>query len=81
MLSAGPGRYATAGVQFRLHAVTLYQSIYRGDSHLLVAQHAYGIPATRAPTFLLRAADEAAGMITAYLESFERIWVTARPFE
>ena len=69
------------GVQIRLHAATLYQSIYRGDHQLLVAQHAYGIPDTHAPTLLIRAADEGSGMITGYLESFERIWVTARPFE
>ena len=47
---SGPLR--DAGVQIRLHAVTLYQSIYRGDDQLLVAQHAYGIPATRAPVLL-----------------------------
>jgi transcriptional regulator with XRE-family HTH domain len=76
---SGPLR--DAGVQFRLHTVTLYQSIYRGDRQLLVAQHAYGIPARRAPLLLLRGTDQGSGMITGYLESFERIWDTARPFE
>jgi hypothetical protein len=75
---SGPLR--AAGVQFRLHTATLYQSIYRADGQLLVAQHAYGIPATRAPILRLRATDEGSEMITAYLESFERIWATAREF-
>ena len=59
----------------------MYQSIYRADGQLLVAQHAYGIPATHAPILRLRTPDESSEMITAYLESFERIWATAREFE
>jgi transcriptional regulator with XRE-family HTH domain len=76
---SGPLR--AAGAQIRLHAATLYQSIYRGDSQLLVAQRAYGIPAPRAPVLCLRASAESSEMITAYLDSFERIWATARQFE
>ena len=81
MLSAGPGRYAPPECRSACTRSPLYQSIYRGDGQLLVAQHAYGIPATRAPVLRLRASDEGSGMITGYLESFERIWATARPFE
>ena len=76
---SGPLR--DTGVQFRLHAVTLYQSIYRGDGQLLIVQRAYGIPAMRAPAFCLRASGEGRGMIPAYLESFERIWDTSRHLE
>ena len=76
---SGPLR--AAGVQFRLHTATLYQSIYRADGQLLVAQHAYGIPAAHAPILRLHTADDTSEMITAYLETFERIWDTARKFE
>jgi transcriptional regulator with XRE-family HTH domain len=76
---SGPLR--VAGVQIRMHTAPLYQSIYRADGQLLVAQHAYGIPATHLPILRLRTSDEGSEMIAAYLESFERIWATAREFE
>ena len=70
-----------AGVQIRLHTATVYQSIYRGDDQILVAQRAYGIPTTRSPVLCLRASEEGSGMVPAYLESFERIWNAARRFD
>ena len=33
------------GVEFRFHRTILYNSIYRGDDHLLVNTHIYGVPA------------------------------------
>jgi hypothetical protein len=64
-------------VDIRLHQTVLYNSIYRADGQLLVNQHVYGVPAAHAPVFCLRGTrgDE---MITPYVESFERIWRTAR---
>jgi transcriptional regulator with XRE-family HTH domain len=72
------GLRATEGVEFRFHRTVLYNSIYRGDDHLLVNTHIYGMPASRAPVWHLR--KVAGGEIAAtYLESFERVWDTAVP--
>ena len=68
---------AGSGAEIRLHREVLYNSIYRADGEVLVAQHAYGIPVGRAPVLHLRRAEGEA-MTTAYLESFERIWAAAR---
>jgi transcriptional regulator with XRE-family HTH domain len=66
------------GVEFRFHQTILYNSIYRGDDHLLVNTHVYGLPAAQAPVWHLRrvAGGEIAGI---YLESFERVWDSAMP--
>jgi transcriptional regulator with XRE-family HTH domain len=66
------------GVLIRVYQGTLYQSIYRADGQLLVAQHVYGVPPARAPVLHLQRA-EAGDLAAAYLESFERVWVKARP--
>jgi transcriptional regulator with XRE-family HTH domain len=65
-------------VQIRLHQTVLYNSIYRADDQLIVSQHAYGIPAARAPVFYLR--DAGSGeMIALYRDSFDRVWAGAIP--
>jgi hypothetical protein len=66
------------GVELRLHDTTLYNSIYRADDDLLVNAHLYGCPASHAPVFHLRRAH-AEGMADTYLDSFERVWASARP--
>jgi hypothetical protein len=66
------------GAAVRLHDTILYNSIYRADDDLLVNPHAYGCPAAHAPVLHLRRTRED-GMAATYLESFERIWATARP--
>ena len=59
--------------EFRFHRTVLYNSIYRGDDHLLVNTHVYGITAAQAPVWHLR--KLAGGEIAStYLESFERVW-------
>jgi hypothetical protein len=65
-------------VLIRVHRGALYQSIYRADGQLLVAQHAYGVPPARAPVLHLQRA-EGGDLAAAYLESFERVWAQARP--
>ncbi|HUY52584.1 MAG TPA: hypothetical protein VMV92_43930 [Streptosporangiaceae bacterium] len=66
------------GAEFRFHQTILYNSIYRGDDHLLVNTHVYGVPAAAAPVWHLR--KVAGGEIAAtYLESFERVWESAVP--
>ena len=63
-------------VEIRLHQTILYSSLYRADDRLFVNQHSYGIPAAHAPVFCFRAA-EGDGMISAYLDIFERVWDSA----
>ena len=66
------------GTEFRFHRTILYNSIYRGDDHLLVNTHIYGVPAAGAPVWHLR--KVAGGEIAStYLESFERVWDSAVP--
>lgn len=65
-------------VQLRLHDTILYNSIYRADDQLLVNTHAYGCRASHTPVFhLCKTRDD--GMAATYMDSFERIWVSARP--
>ncbi|MGH3305966.1 MAG: XRE family transcriptional regulator [Streptosporangiaceae bacterium] len=59
--------------EIRLHRTVLYNSIYRADQHMLVNQHAYGIPAAHAPVLhLYRSAGS--DMFGSYSASFERVW-------
>ncbi|GAA4895692.1 DUF5919 domain-containing protein [Streptomonospora salina] len=67
-------------VEFRLHRTTLYNSIYRADEQLLVNTHVYGAPAANAPVFHLRHIA-GGGMVSTYLESFERVWSEATPLD
>jgi transcriptional regulator with XRE-family HTH domain len=74
------GPLREAGAEIRLHREVIYNSLYRADDELLVGQHAYGVPAGRAPVLHLRRAGSG-DMAAAYVESFERIWARARPLE
>ncbi|GAA3950133.1 DUF5919 domain-containing protein [Actinomadura viridis] len=68
------------GVEIRLHDTVLYNSIYRADDDLLINPHAYGIAASHAPVLHLRRAEDG-DMASTYLESFERVWARAVPFD
>jgi transcriptional regulator with XRE-family HTH domain len=68
------------GIEFRLHRTVLYNSIYRADDQLLVNTHIYGSPASQAPVFHLRRVA-GGGMVSTYLDSFERVWDIATPLE
>ncbi|MEU4220824.1 XRE family transcriptional regulator [Actinoplanes sp. NPDC026623] len=68
------------GVEFRLHRTVLYNSIYRADDQVLVNTHIYGSPASQAPVLHLRRVA-GGGMVTTYLDSFERVWDDATPLE
>ncbi len=70
----------TSGIEFRLHDTTLYNSIYRADSQLLVNTHLYGFTAAQSPVLHLHGAADGS-MVTTYLDSFERVWATAVPLE
>ena len=44
----------TAGVEFRFHETTLYNSIFRFDDEMIVNMHVYGVPGPHAPAMHLR---------------------------
>jgi transcriptional regulator with XRE-family HTH domain len=64
-------------IDIRLHDAVLYNSIYRADDHLLINQHAYGVPAAHSSVVELGKA-EAGDMADAYLCSLERVWAISR---
>ncbi|MFC0041630.1 helix-turn-helix domain-containing protein [Actinomadura rayongensis] len=68
------------GIEFRLHSTVLYNSIYRADDQILVNTHVYGVTAPHAPVWHLR---KIAGgsLVNTYLESFDRVWDGATPFD
>ena len=67
-------------VDARVHATTLYNSIFRFDDDLLVNMHAYGAVAAQSPVMHVRRI--AGGRLFAhYLSSFERVWEEARPLD
>jgi transcriptional regulator with XRE-family HTH domain len=66
------------GIEIRLHATTLYNSIYRADDEVLVNTHVYGVGAAQAPVMHLRQVV-GGSMVTTYLESFQRVWDSAKP--
>jgi transcriptional regulator with XRE-family HTH domain len=66
------------GVELRLHATTLYNSIYRFDDEMLVNSHVYGFPAAHAPVLHLRKLS-AGILFDTYAESFKKVWGSARP--
>ena len=72
-----PVRGAT-GIEARLHATTLYNSVFRFDDEMLVTMHVYGLPGAHAPLLHLRRLGEG-NLFTTYAESFERVWLTATP--
>jgi transcriptional regulator with XRE-family HTH domain len=63
--------------EVRLHDTPLYNSIYRFDDDMMVNTHVYGILAAYTPVMHLRRVDGA--YFSTYLESFERVWASARP--
>jgi transcriptional regulator with XRE-family HTH domain len=68
------------GIEFRLHRTVLYNSIYRADDQLLVNTHIYSFTASQAPVLHLRRVA-GGGMVSTYLDSFERVWDDATPME
>jgi hypothetical protein len=61
------------GVEFRLHATSLYNSIFRYDNDMLVNQHIYGTYGYIAPTLHLRKQPEG-DLFDTYMRSFDRVW-------
>ncbi|MGQ0842794.1 MAG: XRE family transcriptional regulator [Sporichthyaceae bacterium] len=64
-------------VEVRLHATTLYASLYRFDDHLLANAHVFGFPAAHAPVLHVRRLPTGS-LFETYAESFDKVWATAR---
>jgi transcriptional regulator with XRE-family HTH domain len=65
-------------VEVRLHATTLYNSIYRFDEQLMANTHLYGFPAAHAPVLHLRRLSSGV-LFQTYSDSYEKVWATGRP--
>jgi hypothetical protein len=61
------------GIHIKLHATTLYNSIYWFDDDMLVNTHAYGVPANFAPVLHLRHLSSGT-LFQTYARSFDRVW-------
>ncbi len=61
------------GVEFRLHATSLYNSIFRYDNDMLVNQHIYGTYGYIAPILHLRK-KPGGDLFDTYMRSFDRVW-------
>lgn len=66
------------GIEVRVHATTLYNSLYRFDEDLMVNGHAYGEPASHSPIMHLRRVP-GGRMWDHYMRSFEEVWKIATP--
>jgi hypothetical protein len=71
---------ATDGAcEVRLHGCTLYASLFQYDEEIIVNPHAFGAPASANLALHLHRLD--GGQVTAhYMQSFERVWETAKPW-
>lgn len=65
------------GIDVRVLNTVMYTRIYRADDELLVGPAVYGVPTSQSPILHLRRIGNG-GVATTYLESFERIWTSAR---
>ncbi|MBV8942597.1 MAG: hypothetical protein JO240_12790 [Solirubrobacterales bacterium] len=66
------------GIEIRVHATTLYNSIYRFDDVMLVNTHVWGLSAFAAPVLHLRRLVTG-GLFDTFAQSFEAVWTTATP--
>jgi hypothetical protein len=65
--------------EIRLHATTLYASLFRYDDQVIVNPHAFGEPASANPAFHFRRLN--GGQVADhYVSSFARVWATAMPW-
>ncbi|WP_206184755.1 XRE family transcriptional regulator [Thermoactinospora rubra] len=67
------------GCELRLHATTLYASLFRYDDEIIVNPHVFGEPASANPAFHFRRLD-GGSVADHYIASFERVWASAVPW-
>jgi hypothetical protein len=66
------------GVEVRLHATPMYNSLFRFDDELFVTPHLYGRSGFRAPLLHLRRLD-ADGVFDSFAAHFEDVWAESKP--
>jgi hypothetical protein len=70
----------TPGFEMRLHDTTLYNSIYRFDTNILVNAHVWGANAYSSPVLHLRQV-QGGSLFAGYVKSVDAVWAAARPVE
>jgi transcriptional regulator with XRE-family HTH domain len=66
------------GVEMRFYRTPMYNSIFRGDDHMLVTPHMFALKGYKAPLVHYRRRYED-GIFDNYMAHFERTWATATP--
>ena len=67
------GPLKAKNISIRIHATTLYGSIFFADKRLLVNQHIYGFPAAEAPVLEMIDTQEK-GPASIYMKAFDEVW-------
>lgn len=70
--------FGVDGIEIRLHATPLYNSVFRGDDHMLVTPHLYRWKGYKAPLVHLRR-QEQDGLFDNFMDHFERVWLDSYP--
>ncbi|QIM22010.1 helix-turn-helix transcriptional regulator [Phycicoccus sp. HDW14] len=70
---------AVPEIEARMHATTLYCSMFRFDGDLLANHHLYGAPANHSPVLHLRRVV-GGRLFDHHMRSFERIWASAATY-
>lgn len=65
-------------VEFHLHQTTLYNSLYRFDSEMIVNPHVYGFAGALAPVLHLRKLGSG-DLFNLYANSFTKVWASSQP--
>jgi hypothetical protein len=65
-------------VEFHLHKTTLYNSLYRFDSEMIVNPHVYGFAGALAPVLHLRKLGSG-DLFNLYANSFTKVWASSQP--
>jgi transcriptional regulator with XRE-family HTH domain len=68
------------GIELRLHATPMYNSLFRFDDELFVTPHLYARTGFRAPLLHLRRLG-AEGIFDSFASHFEDVWAVSKPVE
>lgn len=68
------------GIEIRLHAAPLYNSVFRCDDEMNITPHLYGLHGSKAPLLHLRRLGPN-GLYSGFAAHFEAIWAISKPAE
>ncbi|HEX6969580.1 MAG TPA: hypothetical protein VF174_12335 [Micromonosporaceae bacterium] len=63
------------GVHIGLHAIDLYNSVFRSDDQMVVSPHLFRLRGYQHPAFHLRKLSPY-GIFESFAQQFERVWAT-----